>query len=59
MFDHARPLIVPGALHRAGVVILDLLGMVGLVICIPFVILAIGIPIAVCLRFRLWIVGLL
>ena len=56
---HARPLVVPGALHRAGVVIADLLGMAGLVLCIPFVILAIGIPIALCLRFLLWIAGLL
>jgi hypothetical protein len=41
------------------VVIVDLLGMAGLVLCVPFVILAIGIPIALCLRFLLWIAGLL
>jgi hypothetical protein len=57
--DHARPLVVPGALHRAAVVIVDLLGAAGLVLCVPFVILAIGIPIALCLRFLLWIVGVL
>jgi hypothetical protein len=58
-FDHARPLVVPGALHRAAVVIVDLLGAAGLVLCVPFVILAIGIPIALCLRFLLWIAGML
>jgi hypothetical protein len=58
-FDHARPLVVPGALHRAAAVIGDLLGAVGLALCVPFVILAIGIPIALCLRFLLWLVGML
>ena len=58
-FDHARPLVVPGALRRAAVVIVDLLGAAGLVLCVPFVILAIGIPIALCLRFLLWITGML
>ena len=57
--DDARSLVVPGALHRAAVVIADLLGVAGLVLCVPFVILAIGIPIALCLRFLLWIAGLL
>jgi hypothetical protein len=37
----------------------DLLGAVGLVLCVPFVILAIGIPIALCLRVLLWLVGAL
>ena len=31
----------------------------GIVLCMPFVILAIGIPIALCVRFLLWIVGML
>ena len=57
--DHARPLVVPGARHRAAVVIVDLLGAAGLVLCVPFVILAIGIPIALGLRFLLWLVGML
>jgi hypothetical protein len=54
--DHARPLVVPGPLRRA---IGDLFAAVGIVLCIPFVILAIGIPIALFLRFLLWIAGLL
>jgi hypothetical protein len=57
--DHARPLIVPGFLWRAAMVIGDLLAAMGVVLCIPFVILAIGIPIALCVRFLLWIVGVL
>jgi hypothetical protein len=58
--DHARrPLVVPSALHRAAVVIVDLLGAAGLVLCLPFVILAIGTPVALCVRFLLWIVGVL
>jgi hypothetical protein len=36
----------------------DFLGVIGLAVCIPFVILAIGIPIALCLRFLLWITGM-
>ena len=35
----------------------DLLMAVGLVFCIPFVILAIGIPVALLLRGLLWIAG--
>jgi hypothetical protein len=57
--DRARPLIVPGLLRRAALVIGDLLGAVGIVLCIPFVILAIGIPIALCVRFLLWMTGML
>ena len=58
-FDQARPFVVPGAFRRAAVVVGDLLGAVALVLCIPFVILAIGIPIALCVRVLLWIGGLL
>ena len=58
-FDHARPTVVPGALHRAALMIGDLFGAVGLVLCVPFVILAIGIPIALGLRFLLWLVRML
>jgi hypothetical protein len=57
--DHARPLIVPGFIWRAAMAFGDLLGALGIVLCIPFVILAIGIPIALCVRFLLWIVGVL
>jgi hypothetical protein len=58
-FNEARPLVVPGRLWRADVVVGDLLGAVAIVLCIPFVILAIGIPIALCVRLLLWIGGLL
>jgi hypothetical protein len=58
-FNEVRPLVVPGRLWRAAVVVGDLLGAVAIVLCIPFVILAIGIPIALCVRLLLWIGGLL
>lgn len=57
--NQAPSLIVPGPLRRAAVVVGDLLGAVAIVLCIPFVILAIGTPIALCLRLLLWIGGLL
>jgi hypothetical protein len=37
----------------------DLFAAVGVVFCIPFVILAIGIPIVLCVRGLLWIAGML
>ena len=54
-----RPLNVPGLPWRAALAIGDLLGAVGIVLCLPFVILAVGIPIALCVRFMLWITGML
>ena len=51
--------IVPGPFRGAAVLVGDLLGAVAIVLCIPFVILAIGIPIALCLRLLLWIGGVL
>lgn len=53
----APRLEVSGPLRRAAVVVGDLLAAVALVLCIPFVILAIGTPIAVCVRLLLWIGG--
>jgi hypothetical protein len=50
---------VPGPLRRAAIVIGDLLAAVGIVLCIPFVILAIGTPVALCVRFLLWIAAML
>ena len=58
-FDRAPALTVPGPFRRAADVVGDLLGAVAIVLCIPFVILAIGIPIALCVRLLLWIGGLL
>ena len=57
--NQGQALVVPGPLWRAAVIAGDLLGAVVIVLCIPFVILAIGTPIALCLRLLLWIGGLL
>jgi uncharacterized membrane protein len=57
--DQAGPVIVPGLLGRAAHIVGDLLLAVGVVLCIPFVILAIGTPIALCVRLLLWIAGML
>lgn len=59
MFDQARAQIAPGSLRRAAGVVGDLLGVVAIVLCIPLVILAIGLPIALFVRLLLWIGGLL
>jgi hypothetical protein len=58
-FDQARPVAVSGPLRRTAAVVGDLLAAAAMVLCIPFVILAIGIPIALCVRLLLWIGGLL
>jgi hypothetical protein len=58
-FDQARPVAVSGLLRRAAAVVGDLLATAAVVLCFPFVILAIGIPIALCVRLLLWIGGLL
>jgi hypothetical protein len=58
-FNQARPLVVPGPRRRAAVVIGDLFAAMGIVLCIPFVIVTIGIPIALCVQLLLWIGGLL
>jgi len=58
-FDHAQPLVVPGPLRRAAMVVGDVLAGVGMLLCIPIGILAIGIPIAASVRFLLWIAGML
>ena len=58
-FDDTRSLVVPGPLRRAAMVMSNLFAAVGLVLCIPLVILAIGIPVVLCVRFLLWIVGML
>ena len=58
-FDQAPARTVSGPFRRAAVVVGDLLGAVAIVLCIPFVILAIGTPIALFVRLLLWIGGLL
>ena len=54
-FAHGGPLVVRSRLSRTAVAVGDLLTSLALVLCIPFVILAIGIPIALCVRLLLWI----
>jgi hypothetical protein len=56
--DPARPLDVPGPLRRTAGVVGDLLAAAAIIISIPFVILALGIPVALGVRSLLWIVGL-
>lgn len=58
-FDAARPLAVPGGLRRAAMGVGDLLATVAIVLCVPLVILAIGIPLALSVRLLLWVGGLL
>jgi hypothetical protein len=47
----------PGFLRRAVEAIGDLLGLLAIIACIPFVILAIGTPIALFVRLLLWLAG--
>jgi hypothetical protein len=54
-----RPLAMPGPFRRAAIVVGDLLWLAVIALCIPFVIMAIGTPIALFLRFLLWLVGML
>jgi hypothetical protein len=56
-FNPARPLVVPALLRRAAEVVGDLLGLAGIALALPFVILGIGIPFALCIRLVLWIGG--
>jgi hypothetical protein len=58
-FNKAPPRVGFGGLSRAAGVVGDLLGAVAIVLCIPFVILAIGIPLALGVRLLLWVGGLL
>ena len=58
-FTEAPALFIARPLRRAAVLVGDLMGAVAVVLCVPFVILAVGTPIALCLRLLLWIGGLL
>jgi hypothetical protein len=55
----AAPLKVPHSLRRAVGVVGDVLLLAAVVGSIPFVILAVGIPIALTLRLLLWFGGML
>jgi hypothetical protein len=50
---------VPRRFTQAGVAIGDLLALAGIALCIPIVIVAIGAPFALAIRFVLWIAGAL
>ena len=58
-FDYVPMVIVQGRLRRSAEVIAGFAAAGAVILCIPFVILAVGIPIALCVRFLLWIVGML
>jgi len=49
----------PRPFPRAASVIGDVLSGLAVVLSVPFVILAIGLPIALCLRLLLWMIGML
>ena len=53
--DSVDPHIVAGPFRRAVVVVGDALTAVAIVLCIPFAILALGMPIALCVRLLSWI----
>lgn len=44
----------PGAARVIG----DMFGTLLLVLCVPIAILAVGAPIALCIRFGLWLTGM-
>jgi len=54
-----RPRAVPSSSHRLAEIAGDLLAMMGIGLAIPFVILAIGAPFALCIRLLLWLTGML
>ena len=56
-FTEARPLFLARPLRRAAVLVGDVMGAVAIVLCVPFVILAVGTPIALCVRLLLWVGG--
>jgi hypothetical protein len=53
--DQPPSVVVPGLFRRGVHVVVELLAAAGVVLCIPIGILAIGIPIALCVRFLLWL----
>ena len=53
-----QALAIPGPLRRTAMIVGDLFGAMGVVLLVPLVILAIGMPIVLGLRALLWVVGL-
>jgi len=58
-FTRAGRPVVPGFFRGSFVVVGDVLGAVAIVVCLPFGILAIGMPIVLGVRLLLWLGGLL
>jgi hypothetical protein len=56
-WNEAPPLFLARPLRHAAVLAGDLMGAVAVVLCVPFVILAVGTPIALCVRLLLWVGG--
>jgi hypothetical protein len=54
----AQPLLVPGPFRRAAIVVRDLLGVTAIVLCIPFVVLAVATPVVLCVGLLMWLTGL-
>ena len=54
-----QSIVVRSPLRRGNAIVGDLLGAVALVLCVPFVLLAIGSPIVLFVRLLLWLGGLL
>ena len=50
-----QPLTMPNPLRRVPGILGDLLALAGIIVGIPLVILAVGIPIALCVRLLLWL----
>jgi len=57
-FNQSRPVAVRSPFRRAAAGAGDVLCLVAIVFCLPFAILAIGAPIALCVRLLLWLTGL-
>ena len=55
--DHPRLPVMPGAFRRAAGVVGNLLGVMGIILCVPFAILAILSPLALFLGFLVWLRG--
>ena len=54
----AQPLLVPGPFRRAAIVVGDLLGVTAIVLCIPFVVLAVATPVVLSVGLLMWLTGL-
>jgi hypothetical protein len=55
--SRASLLEIPGFIRRASALVGEALTLVAIVLCVPFVILAIGLPIALLVRLLLWVGG--